>query len=241
MAGHSKWANIKHAKARMDAKRSKVFAKIAREITIAAKLHGGDASMNPRLRLALLKARGANMPAENIQRAINRGTGDGESASFVDLTYEIYGPHGAAILCEVSTDNRNRTAADIRAILTRNDGKLATAGSVSRLFHRKGQIMIARANAEEDALMELAMEAGAEDFKTEEEGYEILTAPADFETVHQAVEAADIAMESAEIKALPEMTAPISSEADLGKVDRLVDLLEDHDDVQEVYSNAELQ
>ena len=197
--------------------------------------------MNPRLRLAVLKGRGANMPADNIQRAIARGTGDGEGASFEELTYEIYGPHGAAILCEVSTDNRNRTASEIRAILTRNDGKLATAGSVSRLFHRKGQIMIACANAEEDALMELAIEAGAEDFKVEAEGYEILTAPEDFEAVHKAVEAADIAMESAEITALPEMTAPISSEADLGKVDRLVELLEDHDDVQEVYSNAELQ
>ncbi|MDC0143443.1 YebC/PmpR family DNA-binding transcriptional regulator [Verrucomicrobia bacterium] len=239
MAGHSKWANIKHTKARMDAKRSKVFAKIAREITIAAKLNGGDPDMNPRLRLAVLKGRGANMPADNIQRAIARGTGDGEGASFEELTYEIYGPHGAAILCEVSTDNRNRTASEIRAILTRNEGKLATAGSVRRLFHRKGQIMIARANAEEDALMELAMEAGAEDFKAEEEGYEILTAPADFEAVHKAVETDDIATESAELTALPELTVPLASESELVKVNRLVDLLDDHDDVQEVYSNAE--
>ena len=239
MAGHSKWANIKHTKARMDAKRSKVFAKIAREITIAAKLNGGDPDMNPRLRLAVLKGRGANMPADNIQRAIARGTGDGEGASFDELTYEIYGPHGAAILCEVSTDNRNRTASEIRAILTRNEGKLATAGSVSRLFHRKGQIMIARANAEEDAVMELAMEAGAEDFKAEEEGYEILTAPGDFEAVHKALEAADIATETAELTALPELTAPLASESELEKVNRLVDLLDDHDDVQEVYSNAE--
>ena len=239
MAGHSKWANIKHTKARMDAKRSKVFAKIAREITIAAKLNGGDPDMNPRLRLAVLKGRGANMPADNIQRAIARGTGDGEGASFEELTYEIYGPHGAAILCEVSTDNRNRTASEIRAILTRNEGKLATAGSVSRLFHRKGQIMIARANAEEDALMELALEAGAEDFKAEEEGYEILTAPGDFEAVHKAVEAADIATESAELTALPELTVPLASESELEKVNRLVDLLDDHDDVQEVFFNAE--
>jgi len=224
----------------MDAKRSKVFAKIAREITIAAKLNGGDPDMNPRLRLAVLKGRGANMPADNIQRAIARGTGDGEGASFEELTYEIYGPHGAAILCEVSTDNRNRTASEIRAILTRNEGKLATAGSVSRLFHRKGQIMIARANAEEDALMELALEAGAEDFKAEEEGYEILTAPADFEAVHKAVEEANITTESAELTALPELTVPLASESELGKVNRLVDLLDDHDDVQEVFSNAEL-
>ena len=223
----------------MDAKRSKVFAKIAREITIAAKLNGGDPDMNPRLRLAVMKGRSANMPADNIQRAIARGTGDGEGVSFEELTYEVYGPHGVAILCEVSTDNRNRTASEIRAILTRNEGKLATAGSVSRLFHRKGQIMIARANAEEDALMELALEAGAEDFKAEEEGYEILTAPGDFEAVHKAVEAADIATESAELTALPELTAPLASESELEKVNRLFDLLDDHDDVQEVYSNAE--
>jgi len=240
MAGHSKWANIKHVKARQDAKRSKVFAKIAREITIAARLSGGDADMNPRLRLSLLKARGANMPADNIQRAIARGTGEGGAASFEELTYEVYGPHGAAILCEVSTDNRNRTASEIRAILTRNDGKLATAGSVSRLFHRKGQIMIARENANEDELMELALEAGAEDFKSEEEGYEVLTAPEDFEAVHSAIEEKGIAMETAEITALPEMTAPVSSEVELEKVSKLVDLLEDHDDVQSVYSNAEL-
>ncbi len=240
MAGHSKWANIKHVKARQDAKRSKVFAKIAREITIAARLSGGDADMNPRLRLSLLKARGANMPADNIQRAIARGTGEGGAASFEELTYEVYGPHGAAILCEISTDNRNRTAADVRAILIRNDGKLATAGSVSRLFHRKGQIMITRDNANEDELMELALEAGAEDFKTEQEGYEVLTAPEDFEAVHKAIEEKGIAMETAEITALPEMTAPVSSEAELEKVNKLVDLLEDHDDVQSVYSNAEL-
>lgn len=240
MAGHSKWANIRHTKARMDAKRSKVFAKIAREITIGARLGGGDADMNPRLRLALLKARGANMPADNIARAIQRGTGEGEAASFEELSYEIYGPHGAAILAEISSDNRNRTAADIRAILTRNDGKMATAGSVSRLFHRKGQIMIARDAANEDELMELALEAGAEDFKAEDEGYEVLTAPEDFEAVHQAIETKEIAMETAEITQLPEMTAPVSSEAEMEKVHKLVDLLEDHDDVQSVYTNAEM-
>jgi len=224
----------------MDAKRSKVFAKIAREITIAARLGGGDADMNPRLRLALLKARGANMPADNINRAIQRGTGEGEAASFEELIYEIYGPHGAAILAEISTDNRNRTSADIRAILTRNDGKMASAGSVSRLFHRKGQIMISRDAANEDELMELALEAGAEDFKAESEGYEVLTAPEDFEAVHQVIEAKEITMETAEITQLPEMTASVGTEAELEKVHKLVDLLEDHDDVQSVYTNAEM-
>ena len=156
MAGHSKWANIKHVKARQDAKRSKVFAKIARGITIAARIGGGDPDMNPRLRLAVMKGRGSNMPADNIQRAIARGTGEGEGANFEELAYEIYGPHGVAILCEIATDNRNRTASEIRAILTRNEGKIATAGAVSRLFHRKGQILVAADNAEEEALMEIA-------------------------------------------------------------------------------------
>ena len=240
MAGHSKWANIKHTKARMDAKRSKVFAKIAREITIAARLSGGDPDMNPRLRLAVLKGRSSNMPTDNIQRAIARGTGDGDGTSFEELTYEIYGPYGAAILCEVSTDNRNRTASEIRAILTRNDGKIATSGAVSRLFHRKGQIMVTRESANEDELMELVLESGAEDFKAEDEGYEVLTAPDDFESVHKAIEEKEIAMETAEITSLPEITVSLSNEFEAEKVNKLLELLEDHDDVQSVYSNAEL-
>ena len=238
MAGHSKWANIKHAKARIDAKRSKVFAKIAREITIAARIGGGDADMNPRLRLAMLKGRGANMPADNIQRAIGRGTGDGEGANFEELAYEIYGPHGVAILCEVATDNRNRTASEIRAILTRNEGKIATAGAVSRLFHRKGQILVAAGNAEEEALMEIALEAGAEDFKSDEGGYEILTDSSEFEAVHQALAAAEVKSDAAEVTALPDLTVPLD-EKQAVQVRRLVDLLDDHDDVKEVFSNAE--
>jgi YebC/PmpR family DNA-binding regulatory protein len=238
MAGHSKWANIKHAKARIDAKRSKVFAKIAREITIAARIGGGDADMNPRLRLAMLKGRGANMPADNIQRAIGRGTGEGEGANFEELAYEIYGPHGVAILCEVATDNRNRTASEIRAILTRNEGKIATAGAVSRLFHRKGQILVAAGNAEEEALMEIALEAGAEDFKADEGGYEILTDSSEFEAVHQALAAAEVKSEAAEVTALPDLTVPLD-EKQAVQVRRLVDLLDDHDDVKEVFSNAE--
>ena len=238
MAGHSKWANIKHAKARIDAKRSKVFAKIAREIAIAARIGGGDADMNPRLRLAMLKGRGANMPADNIQRAIGRGTGEGEGANFEELAYEIYGPHGVAILCEVATDNRNRTASEIRAILTRNEGKIATAGAVSRLFHRKGQILVAAGNAEEEALMEIALEAGAEDFKADEGGYEILTDSSEFEAVHQALAAAEVKSEAAEVTALPDLTVPLD-EKQAVQVRRLVDLLDDHDDVKEVFSNAE--
>src|SRR5579872_7322395 len=147
MAGHSKWAKVKHFKGAVDAKRGKIFAKLSKEITIAAKLAGGDPDMNPRLRLALMKSRAANMPNDNVERAIKRGTGSGETVNYEDLTYEVYGPHGVAILVELSTDNRNRTAAEIRSLLTKNGGTLAGAGSVSRLFHRKGQIIVSRESA----------------------------------------------------------------------------------------------
>src|SRR5229473_3902019 len=178
MAGHSRWAKVKHFKGAIDAKRGRIFSKLGKEIAIAAKLAGADPAMNPRLRMALLKCRAANMPMDNIERAIKRGTGGGETVIYEDLTYEIYGPHGVALLVELSTDNRNRTAAEIRSVVTKNGGTIATAGSVSRLFRRKGQIIIPREAAGEDALMELALEAGAEDFKAELEGYEILTDPA---------------------------------------------------------------
>src|SRR5437763_4501308 len=174
MAGHSKWSKVKHIKGPLDAKRAKVFAKLSKEITIAARLAGGDPDMNPRLRMALLKSRAANMPADNIDRAIKRGTGGGEAVNYEDLTYEIYGPHGVAILVELSTDNRNRTAAEIRSVVTKNAGTIATPGSVSRLFQRKGQIIVPREGADEDKAMEVALEAGAEDFKSEPEGFEIL-------------------------------------------------------------------
>src|SRR5579871_913948 len=185
MAGHSKWAKVKHFKGAIDAKRGKIFAKLAKEISIAAKIGGADPDMNPRLRMVLFKCRGANMPNDNIERAIKKGTGGGETGNFEDLTYEVYGPHGVAMLVELSTDNRNRTASEIRSLLTKNGGSIATAGSVSRLFHRKGQMIISREAANEDELMELALEAGAEDFKADPDGYEILTDPAHFETVHK--------------------------------------------------------
>src|SRR5262245_58345051 len=163
MAGHSKWAKVKRFKGAIDAKRGKIFSKLSKEITIAAKLGGGDPNMNPRLRMVLLKSRAANMPSDNIDRAIKKGTGGGEGANFEDLTYEIYGPGGVALLVELSTDNRNRTASEIRSIVTKNGGTIAAPGSVSRLFHRKGQIIIPREAIDEDHLMELALDAGAED------------------------------------------------------------------------------
>ena len=195
--------------------------------------------MNPRLRMILLKCRAANMPADNIERAIKKGVGRGEGANYEDLTYEIYGPQGVALLVEVSTDNRNRTASDIRSIVTKNDGSIATSGSVSRLFHRKGQIIISREAANEDPLMELALEAGAEDFKTDENGYEILTEPADFETVHKQIEAKGIKYEAAEITSLPVILVPLAGEAGIAAVNKLIEALEEHEDVKEVFSNAD--
>jgi len=161
MSGHSRWAKVKHFKGAIDAKRGKIFSKLGKEITIAVKLAGSDPEMNPRLRMVLLKSRAANMPNDNIERAIKRGAGDGAAINYEDLTYEVYGPHGVAILIELSTDNRNRTASEIRSLLTKNGGTIATAGSVTRLFQRKGQIIVTREAAEEDPLMEAALEAGA--------------------------------------------------------------------------------
>jgi YebC/PmpR family DNA-binding regulatory protein len=239
MAGHSKWAKVKHFKGAIDAKRGKIFSKLGREITIAAKIGGGDPDMNPRLRMVLLKCRTANMPRENIERAIKKGTGGGEGANFEELTYEIYGPHGVALLVEVSTDNRNRTASDIRSIATKSGGSIATPGSVSRLFHRKGQIIVAREAADEDQLMELALEAGAEDFKAEPQGFEILTEPANFEAVHKQIEARNIKYEAAEITSLPAVTVPLNNETAIASVNKLIEALEEHDDVKEVHSNAD--
>ncbi len=239
MAGHSKWAKVKHFKGALDAKRGKIFSKLSREITIAAKQGGGDPDMNPRLRMVLLKCRAANMPGDNIERAIKKGTGGGEGVNFEELTYEVYGPGGVALLVEVSTDNRNRTAAEVRSVVTKNGGTIATPGSVSRLFHRKGQIIIPREAAGEDQVMELALEAGAEDFKAEPEGYEIVTDPAHFEGVHKQLEAKSIKCDAAEITELPTVTVPLSGEPAIAAVNKLIEALEEHDDVKEVYTNAE--
>ncbi len=238
MAGHSKWAKVKHFKGAIDAKRAKIFSKLAREITIAAKIGGGDPAMNPRLRMVLLKCRTANMPKDNIERAIKKGTGGGEGADFEDLTYEVYGPGGVALLVEVSTDNRNRTASEIRSIVTKSGGSIATPGSVSRLFQRKGQMIVSREAAGEDQLMELALEAGAEDFKTEPQGYEILTEPGHFEAVHKQIEAKGVKCEAAEITALPTLTVPLADAGAVNAINKLIEALEEHDDVKEVYSNA---
>lgn len=239
MAGHSKWAKVKHFKGAIDAKRGKIFSKLSREITIASKLGGGDPGMNPRLRMVLLKCRAANMPNDNIERAIKKGTGGGEGASFEELTYEVYGPGGVALLLEISTDNRNRTAAEVRSIVTKHGGSIATPGSVSRLFHRKGQIIVSREASNEDELMELALEAGAEDFKTEPQGFEILTEPGIFESVHQQIETKGIKCEVAEVTSLATLTVPLNDEQTIAAVNKLTEALDEHDDVKEVHSNAQ--
>ncbi len=239
MSGHSKWAKVKHFKGALDAKRGKIFSKLSKEISIAAKLAGPDPNMNPRLRMVLLKCRAANMPNDNIDRAVKKGIGGGETANFEDLTYEIYGPNGVAILVEVSTDNRNRTASEIRSLVTKNGGTIATQGAVTRLFHRKGQIIIARDAADEDQVMEVALEAGAEDFKAEPQGYEIITDPAHFEAVHKQIEAKGIKADVAVVTELPTVMVPLTSDQAFAAVNKLIDALEDHDDVKEVYSNAE--
>jgi YebC/PmpR family DNA-binding regulatory protein len=238
MSGHSKWAKVKHFKGALDAKRGKIFSKLAKEISISAKLGGGDPGMNPRLRMVLLKSRAANMPSDNIERAIKRGTGGGEAINYEELMYEVFGPHGVALLVEISTDNRNRTASEIRSLLTRYSGTIATTGSVSRLFHRKGQMIIPREAANEDQLMELALEAGAEDFKAEPEGFEIVTDPAHFEGVHKQVEAQNIKCDAAQVTWLPLTVVPVDQAA-VPAVTRLIEALEEHDDVKEVHSNAD--
>jgi YebC/PmpR family DNA-binding regulatory protein len=238
MAGHSRWAKVKHFKGAIDAKRGRIFAKLAKEIAIAAKLMGGDPNVNPRLRMVLLKCRAANMPSENIERAIKKGVGGDDASTYEDLTYEAYGPHGVAILMELTTDNRNRTAAEIRSLLTKHGGAIATSGSVSRLFHRKGQIIISRDTAGEDKLMEIALEAGAEDFKPEPEGYEILTDPADFEAAHKKIETKGIKCVAAQVTSLPTLTVRLEATV-ASSVSRLIEALEDHEDVKEVFTNAE--
>jgi YebC/PmpR family DNA-binding regulatory protein len=239
MSGHSKWSKIKTFKGALDAKRGKIFSKLSKEITIAAKIGGGDPNMNPRLRMVLLRCRGASMPSDNIERAIKKGTGGGETGNYEELTYEIYGPNGVAVLVEVSTDNRNRSASEIRSLVAKNNGSIATQGSVTRLFHRKGQIIIPRDAANEDQLMEVALDAGAEDFKAEPQGYEIITDPAHFEAVHKQIEAKGIKADVAGVTALPTVTVPLPDDRAVAAVNKLIDALEDHDDVKEVYSNAE--
>ncbi|MBI5020673.1 MAG: YebC/PmpR family DNA-binding transcriptional regulator [Ignavibacteriales bacterium] len=239
MSGHSKWATIKRKKAVTDAKRGKAFTQIIKEITIAARMGGGDPKGNPRLRLAVDKAKGANMPADNIKRAIQKGTGELPGVMYEDVTYEGYGPGGVALIIESVTDNKNRTVSEIRHLLERHNGKLGASNSVAYMFHRKGVMRILKTALNEDDMMSLALDSGADDMKTEDDMYEIYTAPENFESVKQALEAKSIKMEEAEVQMIPENTVKVEGK-DAEHAIKLMDSLEEHEDVQHVYANFDI-
>jgi YebC/PmpR family DNA-binding regulatory protein len=239
MAGHSKWANIQHRKGRQDEKRGKLWTRAIREIMVAAKAGGGDLSANPRLRLAVDKAKAVNLPADTIKRNIDKATGNLEGVNYEEIRYEGYGIGGAAIIIDTMTDNRVRTVAEVRHAFTKHGGNMGTEGSVAFQFKHCGQLVFAPGTSE-DKVMEVALDAGAEDVVTDEEGaIEVLTAPADFEAVRNALEAAGLKPEVAEVTMRPENTIELSGE-DAAKMQKLLDVLEDLDDVQDVYHNAAL-
>ena len=240
MSGHSKWSTIKRKKGAADAKRGALFGKLSKAITIAAREGGGDPDMNPALGMAVQKAKEGNMPNDNIQRAIDKGTGAGADAAMIErITYEGYAPGGVAVLVEVLTDNRNRAASDVRYVFSKNGGKLGTTGSVSYLFERKGVILVPKDGVDEDELMELALEAGAEDVEVSESDYRVVTAPEDFAAVRGSLVEAEVAFENAEITMQPQNS--INLDASTAKQTlRLIDALEENDDVQEVYANFDI-
>jgi YebC/PmpR family DNA-binding regulatory protein len=238
MSGHSKWATIKHKKGALDAKRGRIFTRVIKEIMIAAR-NGGDPDMNPRLRTAILAAKGVSMPADNIKRAIMRGTGELEGGQIDEVMYEGYGPGGAAVLVLVATDNRNRTVSDIRHMFSKNGGNLGEQGSVGWMFERKSQIVIDGEKASEDKLMDLALEAGAEDLRNDGGNWVVISPPESHEAVLEAIQKAGIATESAEIGMLPKNLIRLEGKNASGML-RLSEALEEHDDVQNVYSNFDI-
>ena len=240
MSGHSKWSTIKRKKGAADAKRGALFGKLSRAITIAAREGGGDTEMNPALALAVHKAKEANMPHDNIQRAVDKGTGAASDAETIErITYEGYAPGGVAVLVEVLTDNRNRAASDIRYIFSKNGGKLGTSGSVAYLFERKGIILIPKDGVNEDELIELALEAGAEDVEPMENDYRVVTTPEDFAAVRESLQAVSIPFENAEITMQPLNSVDLDASTAKQTL-RLIDALEENDDVQEVYANFDI-
>lgn len=239
MSGHNKWASIKHKKAAVDSKRGKLFSKLSKELTVAAKAGGGDPSGNARLRVAINKAKSVNMPADNIERAIKKGTGELPGVTYEEIAYEGYGPRGVAIIVEALTDNKNRTSAEIRNIFSKKGGNMAGTGSVAWLFNKKGFIIVNTDKSEEENLMSIVIEAGAEDMETVESAYEITTPVADFENVKSAIEKAGIEIESSELTMIPASTVKLEG-ADARSVLGLVELLEDNDDVQNVYANFDI-
>ena len=239
MSGHSKWSTIKHKKAAKDAKRGKIFTKLIKEITVAARLGGGDVKANPRLRTAVLAARSQSMPGDTIDRAIKKGTGELEGVHYEEVVYEGYGPGGVAVMIEVLTDNRNRTVAELRNVLDKCGGNLGTTGSVAWMFTKRGLITVERAQVDEDKVMEVALEAGADDVTDSGDILEVLTAPDQLEGVKDALEQAKITTASAEVTMMPSTTTSISGKQAEQMV-RLLEALEDHDDVQRVSSNMDI-
>jgi YebC/PmpR family DNA-binding regulatory protein len=240
MSGHSKWSTIKRKKGAADAKRGALFGKLSKAITVAAREGGGDPEMNPALGLAVQKAKAGNMPNDNIQRAIDKGTGAGADAeTYERITYEGYAPGGVAVLVDVLTDNRNRTASDVRYVFSKNGGKLGTTGSVAYLFERKGVMLIPKDAVDEDELMELALESGAEDVEPMESDYRVVTAPEDFAAVRDALREAGVAFEDAEITMQPQNSVDLDASTARQTL-RLIDALEENDDVQEVHANFDV-
>ena len=241
MAGHSKWSKVKRFKGAIDVKRGRIFSKLSKEISIAAKTGGGDPTGNPRLRSAIQMARDQSMPNDNIERAIKRGTGEGsEAAHFDEIVYEGYGPGGVAVIVEAATDNRNRTAAEIRSIFSKNDGNLGSSGSVSYMFHKKGQITVPRNSVQEERIFELALNAGAEDLTTEEDEYVITTSHDQLYAVAEALKKAAVTTDGQKFTFIPDTTVPVADETVARQILRLCDALEDDDDVQNVYSNLDI-
>ena len=239
MSGHNKWSTIKHKKGALDAKRGKIFSRLIKEISIAARMGGGDAEGNPRLRTAVNAARAANMPKDNIERAIKRGTGEIAGVSYEEVTYEGYGPGGVAVLLEALTDNKNRTVADIRHIFEKHSGNLGESGCVAWIFEKRGVIELAGDDLTEDEVMELALEAGAQDVKAEGDSFEITTDPVDFEAVRTAVETKGWKIELAEITMVPQNTVKLEGKK-AEQMLKMMDALDDHDDLQRVVANFDI-
>ena len=239
MSGHSKWANIKHKKGAADARRGKVFTKLIKEIITAARLGGGDINANPRLRAAVMAAKAENMPKDNWERAIKKGTGELEGVNYEEATYEGYGPGGAAVFIESLSDNKNRAVSEIRHALSKHGGNMGENGCVAWMFDKKGYLVIEKSVIDEEKLMETALEAGAEDVREDGDNFEVITAPEDFEAVKEAIDGAGIESIEAEVTMLPQNMTPLDGDTAL-KMIKLIDALEDCDDVQKVYTNADL-
>ena len=240
MSGHSKWATIKHKKAQTDARRGRLFTRVIKEITVAARNGGGDVDANPRLRTAVAAAKAASMPADNIKRAIQRGTGEIPGATFDEVTFEGYGPGGVAVLVDVATDNRNRTVSDIRHVFAKQGGNMGEAGSVAWMFKKRGYIVVPREGADEDKLMDIVLEAGGEDLRDDGSQWEVFTAPEGLETVQEALKKAGLEVSLSEISMIPSTYVKLEGKNAQAML-RLIEALEEHDDVQHVYSNFEAE